>query len=531
MTHENTPAFTRRDLLNMIGTAAGGGAMYQAMTSLGFAAESNFSGPPQLAGAKKGSSVLILGAGLAGMVAALELRNAGYKVTILEYNQRAGGRCWSIRGGDTFTELGGGVQHCHFAKGEYFNAGPWRIPYHHHAVLHYCRQFGVTLEPFVQVNYNAWVHSSTAYGGKPQRYRHVQADFQGHVAELLGKATRQGSLDSVLTQEDKEKLLEGLRRWGALDAEFRYREGIATSAWRGYEIDPGGGLMPPAKPSRPLELSELLQSRLWRAVAAGQAYEFQSTMFQPVGGMDMIAKAFAKQVGNLIRYQARVTRIEQSERGVTVTFADEGRGGALQQEKADWCLCTIPLSILSQIDVQVGAEMQAAINAVPYGSSIKVGLQFKRRFWEEDEHIYGGITYTDLPISRISYPSTRYGASGPAVVLGAYVFDGPNSFEFGAMAPEERVRRAVEYGSQIHPQYAHEFDNGMSVAWYRVPGNHGCYGKWTDALRDQHYKALCQVDGRIALAGEHVSHIPAWQEGAILSSLDAIRRLHARATA
>jgi monoamine oxidase len=114
-----------------------------------------------------------------------------------------------------------------------------------------------------------------------------------------------------------------------------------------------------------------------------------------------------------------------------------------------------------------------------------VGLQFKRRFWEEDEHIYGGITYTDLPISRISYPSTRYGAAGPAVVLGAYVFEGPNSFEFGAMAPEERVRRAVEYGSQIHPQYAHEFDNGVSVAWYRVPGNHGCYGKWTDALRDQ----------------------------------------------
>ena len=328
MTHENTPAFTRRDLLNMIGKAAGGGAMYQAMTSLGFAAESNFSGPPKLAGAKKGSSVLILGAGLAGMVAALELRNAGYKVTILEYNQRAGGRCWSIRGGDTFTELGGGVQHCRFAKGEYFNAGPWRIPYHHHAVLHYCRQFGVALEPFVQVNYNAWVHSSTAYGGKPQRYRHVQADFQGHVAELLGKVTRQGSLDSVLTQEDKEKLLEGLRRWGALDAEFRYREGIATSAWRGYEIDPGGGLMPPSKPSRPFEFSELLQSRLWRYIAAGQAYEFQSTMFQPVGGMDMIAKAFAKQVGNLIRYQARVTRIEQNERGVTVTFADEARPGA-----------------------------------------------------------------------------------------------------------------------------------------------------------------------------------------------------------
>ena len=508
MTHQNTPAFTRRDLLSMIGQAAGGGAMYQAMTSLGFAAESNFRGPPRLAGAKKGSSVLILGAGLAGMVAALELRNAGYKVTILEYNQRAGGRCWSIRGGDTFTELGGGVQHCGFAKGEYFNAGPWRIPYHHHAVLHYCRQLGVALEPFVQVNYNAWVHSSTAYGGKPQRYRHVQADFQGHVAELLGKATRQGSLDSVLTQEDKEKLLEGLRRWGALDAEFRYREGIATSAWRGYEIDPGGGLMPPAKPSKPLEFSELLQSRLWRSIAAGQAYEFQSTMFQPVGGMDMIAKAFAKQVGNLIRYQAEVTRIEQSERGVTVTFADEARGGALQQEKADWCLCTIPLSILKS-DRHPGRRRDAGrhqcctLRLVDQGgAAVQTAVLGGGRAHLRRHHLHRPADFAHfLPFHALR-------ASGPAVVLGAYVFDGPNSFEFGAMAPQERVRRAVEYGNQIHPQYAHEFDNGMSVAWYRVPGNHGCYGKWTDALRDQHYKALCQVDGRIALAGEHVSHIP-----------------------
>jgi monoamine oxidase len=99
------------------------------------------------------------------------------------------------------------------------------------------------------------------------------------------------------------------------------------------------------------------------------------------------------------------------------------------------------------------------------------------------------------------------------------------------MAPEERVRRAVEFGTQLHPQYASEFDNGISVGWHRVPGTHGCYGMWTDETRAKHYKNLCQVDGRIALAGEHASYIPAWQEGALLSSLDAIQRLHARAVA
>jgi monoamine oxidase len=96
------------------------------------------------------------------------------------------------------------------------------------------------------------------------------------------------------------------------------------------------------------------------------------------------------------------------------------------------------------------------------------------------------------------------------------------------MAPSERVARAVELGSRLHPQYRTEFENGISVAWHRVPFTLGCAGNWTDEMREQHYDNLCQIDGRIVLAGEHASYIPAWQEGAILSSLNAITRLHER---
>jgi monoamine oxidase len=96
------------------------------------------------------------------------------------------------------------------------------------------------------------------------------------------------------------------------------------------------------------------------------------------------------------------------------------------------------------------------------------------------------------------------------------------------MTPEERIKRVVEYGAQLHPQYAKEFENGISVAWHRSPFTLGCAGDWTDEGRKQHYDNLCQIDGRLVLAGEHASYIPAWQEGAILSSLDAISRLHKR---
>src|SRR3979409_2564204 len=129
----------RRELLSLIGAVSGSAAMYHAMTSLGFASDSGYKGPIKLEGAPKGSSVLILGAGLAGMTAALELRKAGYQVRILEFNSRAGGRNWTLRGGDTFTELGGFRQTCEFEQGLYINPGPWRIPYNHRALLHYCK--------------------------------------------------------------------------------------------------------------------------------------------------------------------------------------------------------------------------------------------------------------------------------------------------------------------------------------------------------------------------------------------------------
>ena len=176
MTHQNTTAFTRRDLLSMIGQAAGGGAMYQAMTALGFAAESNFSGPIQARrrdpkGASRADPRRRPGRhGRGARTAQCRLQGQ-----VLEYNERAGGRSWTMRGGDTYTELGGATQNCDFDQGRLLqprsladSLPPSR------ACFDYCKRLGVALEPFVQVNHNAYVHSSTAFGGKPQRFRHVR---------------------------------------------------------------------------------------------------------------------------------------------------------------------------------------------------------------------------------------------------------------------------------------------------------------------------------------------------------------------
>ena len=523
----NATTMDRRTLFSLIGKMAGTAVMFEAMTSLAYAAETTFKGPITLSGAPKGASVLILGSGWAGMVAAYELRKAGYKVQILEYQNRSGGRNWSLYGGDTYTELGGFTQNVQFDSGLYLNPGPWRIPHHHRGVLHYAQMLGVQLEPFIQVNYNAYVHSTKAFGGKPQRYRAIQGDFDGYVAEMLSKCIQQGKLDQPVTKEDQEIILQALRQWGALDKDYRHSKTLEASDRRGFDHPPGGGLDAQPTPSDPIGLSDLFRSGLWRAIGQAHAYDVQTTMFQPVGGMGMIGKAFGRELADVTRYNCKVTQIKQDAKGVTVSFVDTLKGGAVQTARADWCVCTIPGSVLSQIPINVGAPMQAAIDAVPYSGSCKVGLQMKRRFWETDDGIYGGISYTDQPNAMVSYPSTDFFKTGKGVLLGAYTF-GPNATEFTAMPPEQRIARAVEYGAKVHPQYNTEFETGATVAWHRVPWTLGCAGAWTEATRAEHYKNLCQIDGRIVLAGEHVSMIPAWQEGAVLSALDAITRLHSR---
>jgi monoamine oxidase len=518
---------SRRSLLSMIGVVAGSAAMYHAMTELGYAEGSTFSGPPRLSRPPEGTTVLILGAGVAGMVAAMELRDAGYQVQVLEYNNRPGGRNWSLYGGDSYTELGGATQQVQFDKGQYINPGPWRLPYHHRGILHYCQRLGVALEPFSQVNYNAYVHSTAAYGGKPQRYRQVQADFHGHVAELLAKSTRQNALDQAVSREDREILMAALQNWGALDANYEYKKSIASSMRRGFAVDPGGGLKSVPEPSEPAALSDVLKGGLWSAIASGHNYELQSGIFQPRGGMGMIGQAMGRSLGPLIAYNAKVTNIRQDDSGVTVTYIDARNGGSPRAARAKYCLCTIPTPILSQIPMNVGPKMRAAIDQLPYLAAIKIGLQFRRRFWEEDEQIYGGITYTNLPITTISYPMWDYFSKGKGVLLGAYTFGRP-AYLFSAKPPEERIRDAVEQGAQIHPQYRSEFETGVAVAWHRVPWTLGCQGAWTEESRNQHYDNLCALDGRILLANEHASRLPGWQEGSVLSALDAISRLHAR---
>ncbi|MHC5225580.1 flavin monoamine oxidase family protein [Ignatzschineria sp. LJL83] len=524
---DNNNQLTRRTVLKMIGATAGSVALYNSMMSIGLAQESDFTGIPSLKVAPKGATVLILGAGLAGLVAAYELQKVGYNVKIIEYNDRIGGRAWTLRGGDRYTELGGDTQECTYAKGQYFNPGPWRVPYHHQGYMYYAREFDVKMQPFQQFNQNAYLHNSQAFEGKPQRFRDILADYKGHTNELLAKAVYQDKLDEPITQENKEMLLESLKSWGALDKNYRYTP-MSAARDRGWKEDPNalhGGI----PVDKTITLDNLLQSGLWSHLSGIFQYSYAPSIFQPVGGMDQLPKAMGKAIGDIVTYQAKVTKILQDDEKVTVTYEDQSNNGALKEVSGDWCVCTIPFSILAQIENNLSNKVKEGISSVHYATSYKSGIEFNRRFWEEDDQIYGGISLTNLPIELISYPSNDYLSKGKGVVLASYLF-GPNSFKFSSLSPKDRLEKTLDSFVKIHPQGREEFSSAMSVAWHRVPFTLGCYGLWTTETREKHFKNVSTMDNRTVLAGEHISYIPAWQEGAILSALDAIRQLNEHAS-
>ncbi len=480
--------------------------------------------PFKLEGRVKGVEVLILGAGLAGMAAAYELGKLGYKCTILEARERAGGRCWSIRRGSVNTETGQPVHTANFDEGQYFNAGPSRIPHHHALTLHYCKELSVPIQVYSNVNENAYYFSEGKgpLSNRKIRMREVHNDMRGWTAELLAK-TVNGWKEGGMTKEDTLKVIEYLRAEGGLDIDKLYK----ASARRGYIESPGAGDRE-GRIGDPHSLLELLQSGLLDPDfynVAEYTYELQGTLFQATGGMDRIAAAFEQRVGAQIRYHAEVSSIRNLERGVKVVYKDKTGEKTIE---SDLCICTIPLPVLSNIDHNFSSNASRAIDSVVYMPTGKIGLQFRRRFWEEDEGIYGGITHTNNQLTQVFYPSYDY-LNGKGILIGYYNFN-EKAIATGNLSYQQREALALDKGSLIHPQYRQEFETSFSVSWHKTKYNLGGWALYSPEERRSLYKPLLEPDKQVYFAGEHMTYLNAWMAGALESARSVVAAVHSRVT-
>jgi monoamine oxidase len=528
----------RREFLTAIGRAVGGSAMLRTMAAMGIGTSLAACGsssaapgaapnpplPPSPPGMQSprpgdwlpnvgvGRTVVILGGGIAGMTTALEMTRLGYSCTILEATARAGGRNRTIRSGDVVNETDS-MQVCNFDASNndlYFNPGPARIAHHHEFLLGYCREFGIALETFTNDNRAALLHSTTSFGGQAQIARRVIADSRGNIARLLALAINQNALDQELSATDRANVLAMLRQFGDLDAADNYT-GTSRAGFPGQEDT---GSRQRGEMVSPLQFEELVKETFWQ-----QRQDFphfldqQSTMLQPVGGMDRIGIAFEAQVAQVSQdfiYEAVVQEIRKIANGARIIY---DRMGVSQTLDADYCICTIPATVLRSIPNDFSADHQRDITNFAYSSAGKIAFQ-SRRFWEQDHNIYGGISWTTQNITQIWYPNNGFGQDN-GVIVGSYIFGGARGDDFANQLPQARIDTTVTQANALHPDFGAEAMHGISVAWSKVPFQLGAWGTSDPGI-------LLTPDENIFFAGEHLSILQGWQEGAILSAYHAI---------
>ena len=569
---------SRRHFLEQLGLIGGSSRVITALQSWDLMAGQAGIRPDLSGSGRPGrAKVLVLGAGISGLTLGYELGKLGYDYQILEARDRVGGLNWTARHGTSHTELGGEHQTCAFDEGLYQNCGPWRVPYSHTGVLNYCREVGVPVEMFINESDNSYFYYEGDQWGplanKRVRLRQVKADMGGRLDKrsASAKAIDQHKLDVPLNAEDKDRFVRFLVNAGYLDS--------TDHAYKGF---------PPAEKNPPLDLSAILRAGFDSRVRSAPATDGTAAapIFQTVGGMDQFPKGLERAIGpHRITFNCAVESVHQDETGVKVVYADT-KGGKKHEAKADYVVLCLPMSIISKLDVNISADTMTIVKAVNLSESAKVGLAMKRRFWEEDDQIFGGHLYSNLPLGEFSYPSTGY-FSRKGVLLGLYVngatFNAPSPNaaagrggrggqggagadgrggrgaappdgrggrgvppEGGTPAPPRqppantlfgdlgkqpvsaRIEHVLTHASKVHPQVRTELDNAFAVWWKNVKYSEGGYAS---GLAQERREQLSKMDNRI-LIGSAVTcpySAPDWQEGAVSAGWQALTTLHERA--
>jgi monoamine oxidase len=397
-------ALTRRQFLRRSAVAVAAAGLNQSKLS-GAIRNAVISGP-----AKK---VLILGAGMAGLVAAYELSKLGHDVTILEARTRPGGRVHTLREP--------------FADGLYAEAGAARIPDEHDLTLKYVKEFNLPLEPFY-----------------PRRLSALRFDRGGREVVPI--------------------------------------DGFTDALTRNLGEDLGG------RPER------------WHKIT---------------GGTDLLPRALAEKLAGKIQYGSAVVRIEQNANHARVVFLNSGNRQTLTADKV---LCTIPFSILRNIELAGLSERQRdGINDTHYDAVSRVYLQTRNRFWEDKG--LNGFAFTKNVI-EIWQPT--WSQTGPRGILMTYARPG-EAEKITRLKEPERVATTLKQLDGVFPGLRENFERGVSKCWMDDEWSRGA---WAFAAQSQAFN-VTTPDERIHFAGEHLSEWVSWMQGALASGLRAAKEIDA----
>lgn len=445
--------------------------------------------------------VVIVGAGMAGLVAAHELKRAGHEPVIIEAQQRVGGRVLTLRQP--------------FTAGLYAEVGAMRIPRAHQLTLEYIDKFGLPTHDFTMDNPNAYYF----IGGRRLRISEATAN-----PSLLGFGTserEQNRSASALWMDAIEPLLrklnvEGEAAWDEIveiyDG-YSTREYLEARGWSEAAIEMYGLLAN----------QEAVMNSSFLEVFREDSGNFYTNMVEIEGGTDRLPHSFLPELAQNIRFGAKMIAVNQSPEDVTIFYRSAaGRG----EVTGDYAIITVPFPVLRHVEIlkPFTRAKQRAIRQLHYDASAKILFQCRRRFWEEDDGIFGGGTITDLPIRNLYYPDHSR-ETGRGVILASYTWS-QDAQRWGSLSPDDRIRRALEDVAQIHPQVLKEFEVGASWMWHDDEFAGGAFALFDPGQHKLLHEQIIAPEGRIHFAGEHASLYHAWIQGAIESGLRAAIAVH-----
>lgn len=448
--------------------------------------------------------IIVVGAGMAGLVSASLLKQAGHNVTILEASDRVGGRVFTLRG-----DLRGG---------QYFEAGAMRIPHTHLLTLEYIKKFQLPINRFFSSTPNDMIYVKgiktrfKVYEQNPDILRYpVSPQEKGKTAtELVQLAIK--PVTDLIQQDPKRNwpwIIKELDKY-SMDTYLRYNP-------FGFTLSPGAiemikvfltleGLM---------ELSFLEVLRDLLILFTPNIYFYEIT-----GGNDQLPKAFTTQLQDNVFYGQKVRKIVQHDNQVTIHSVHK----ILEpfQITGDLAIVTIPFSVLQFVEIEppnsFSENKRKAIRELKYAGSTKTGIQFKSRFWER-EGLYGGQTVTDLPIKYIQYPSYGLGTQGTGIILGSYTWE-DDAVPWDSLNNDDRLQYVLKNLAAVHgKQVFSEFQGGVSHSWVRDPFSAGAFTMFKPEQIKELSPYISTPEGRVHFAGEHASTTHAWIQGAIESGI------------
>ena len=463
--------------------------------------------------------VVVLGAGLAGLVAAYELEKRGHAVTILEAEMKhVGGRARTLR----------------FESGLYGEAGAMRVPKNHDITRHYLKELGLSLRPFVQSN--------------PDGYFFVRG-----VRERIKNVKNLNRLYK-LTDSEREKTPDEMWAIAVTNVVSRMtkdeRADLSADAPKTdlirkldqqsiQNLCDAAGLSPEAIEF--LAVTEGQEMELFTGATETLREELTELWSLPfdeiVGGTDRLPAAFAEKLQSKPRMGSQVVAIQQdpARRKAAAIYITRGTDAPKKERvEADFLLCTLPLPVLQRLTVSPGfsPEKQRAIREVNYDSATKVLAVCNERFWEADDGIFGGGTYTDLPSGTTYYPSDnalakdRNISAGPGVMLASYTW-GMAARRLAALPPNERANLVLAHLAAVHPQL-NQHDVVRQCAswnWDTHPWSGGAFAWYMPGQFSALHRHVISPEGRIFFAGEHASLAHTWMQGALESGLRAVREM------